>query len=192
MRIVLFGAPGSGKGTQAARLKTALGVAHISTGDLLRTEVAAGTELGRRAKVAMDQGKLVCDEIVLGMLEKRVALPDAQAGFILDGYPRNLAQAAALEALLERLGKPLDAALYLYVGEDLLFSRLAGRAHEEGRHDDHPETVRERLHVYRAQTAPLIAHFGELGQLHEIDGVGSVDEVTQRIRQALERVPSKT
>ena len=191
MRIVLFGAPGSGKGTQAALLKTALGVAHISTGDLLRTEVAAGTELGLRAKVVMDQGQLVCDEIVLGMLERRVAKPDAHGGFILDGYPRNLAQAAALEALLERLGKPLDAAIYLFVAEDLLFSRLAGRAHAEGRHDDHPDTVRERLQVYRAQTAPLIAHFGELGQLHQIDGVGSVDEVNQRIRQALARVSPK-
>jgi len=191
MRIVLFGAPGSGKGTQATLLEATLGVAHISTGDLLRREVAADTELGREAKAVMSQGRLVSDEIVLGMLERRVAQPDARAGFILDGYPRNLAQAAALEALLERLGKPLDAALYLYVGEDLLFQRLAGRANAEGRHDDHPETVRERLAVYRQQTAPLIAHFAELGQLYEIDGVGTVEEVTRRIRDTLARVPAQ-
>lgn len=191
MRIVLFGAPGSGKGTQATLLEATLGVAHISTGDLLRREVAAGTALGLEAKAVMSQGRLVSDEIVLDMLERRVAQPDAQAGFILDGYPRNLAQAAALEALLARLGKPLDAALYLYVGEELLFARLAGRAHAEGRHDDHPATVRERLRVYRQQTAPLIAHFAELGQLHELDGVGTVSEVTQRIRDTLARVPAQ-
>ena len=191
MRIVLFGAPGSGKGTQATLLERTLSVAHISTGDLLRREVAAGTSLGREAKATMALGQLVSDEIVLEMLERRVTQPDARTGFILDGYPRNLAQAAALEALLDRLGKPLDAALYLFVGEDLLFERLAGRAHAEGRHDDHPATVRERLAVYRHQTAPLIAHFRELGQLHEIDGVGSVDEVTARIRDTLSRVPAQ-
>jgi len=191
MRIVLFGAPGSGKGTQATRLQSALGVAHISTGDLLRTEVAAGTELGLQAKTVMAAGQLVSDSIVLDMLERRVAKPDASAGFILDGYPRNLAQAAALDALLERLGKPLDAAIYLYVAEDLLFERLAGRANAEGRHDDHPETVRERLRVYRQQTAPLIAHFGELGRLFEIDGVGTIEGVNARILETLARIPAR-
>ncbi len=191
MRIVLFGAPGSGKGTQATLIKSALDVAHISTGDLLRGEVAAGTELGLRAKSVMAEGRLVCDEIVLGMLERRVAQPDAASGFILDGYPRNLAQAAALEALLDRIGKPLDAAIYLYVPEQMLFDRLEGRAHAEGRHDDHPETVRERLRVYRQQTAPLIAHFRELGQLFEIDGIGEVETVNARIHDALARVPAR-
>lgn len=191
MRIVLFGAPGSGKGTQATLLKDSLGVAHISTGDLLRGEVAARTPLGLEAQAVMAAGQLVSDDIVLGMLERRIDQKDAAGGFILDGYPRNLAQAAALEALLERLGRPLDAALYLFVGEELLFERLAGRAHAEGRHDDRPETVRERLAVYRQQTAPLIAHFGDIGQLVEIDGCGSVEDVQTRIADALSPLKSK-
>jgi adenylate kinase len=185
MRIVFLGAPGSGKGTQATRLKSELDLAHISTGDMLRAEVAAGTELGRQAKVVMEAGKLVSDEILLGMLERRVAQPDAEHGFLLDGYPRNLAQCEALEELLARIGKPLDLALLLAVPNELLFERLAGRAQAEGRKDDHPETVRQRLDVYRQQTAPVVEHFRQLGELVEVDGVGSMDEVYARIVAAV-------
>ncbi len=181
MRIVLLGAPGSGKGTQAVRLKAQLGVAHVSTGDLLRAQVAAGTPLGLQAKAVMESGKLVSDEIVLGMLEDRLAQADAQPGFILDGYPRNLAQADALDGLLRRIGKPLDVAVLLEVDSELLFQRLAGRAQAEGRKDDNPETVRERLRVYAEQTAPVIGYYRERGKLAALDGVGTLDEVYARI-----------
>jgi adenylate kinase len=185
MRIVFLGAPGSGKGTQATRLKTELGLAHISTGDLLRAAVKAGTPLGLKAKAVMDRGQLVSDDIVLGMLEERVAQPDAKPGFILDGYPRNIAQCRALEALLERLGQPLDCAILLAVPEAMLFDRLAGRAKAEGRPDDDPSTVRERLRIYQEQTAPIVEHFRTEGLLIEVDGVGSMDDVDGRITGAV-------
>lgn len=185
MRIVFLGAPGSGKGTQAARLRTELKLAHISTGDLLRAAVRAGTPLGLQAKAVMDAGNLVSDDIVLGMLEERVAQSDCRGGFILDGYPRNLAQCEALERLLERIGQPLDVALLLSVPDELLFQRLAGRAQAEGRKDDNPETVRERLRVYRRETAPVIEHFRGRNALVEVDGVGTMDDVYARIAGAV-------
>jgi adenylate kinase len=185
MRIVFLGAPGSGKGTQATRLKGELGLAHISTGDLLRAAVAARTPLGLQAKAVMELGQLVSDDIVLGMLEERLAHADAKPGFILDGYPRNLAQCAALERLLARLRQPLDVAVLLSVPDGLLFERLAGRAQAEGRKDDTPETVRERLRVYQEQTAPVVAHFRERGALAEVDGVGTPDQVFSRIVSAV-------
>ena len=181
MRIVFLGAPGSGKGTQAARLRKELGFAHISTGDMLRAQVQAGTPLGKQAKAVMEAGQLVSDEILLGMLEQRVGEPDANKGFILDGYPRNLAQCEALEGLLTRIGQPLDIALLLAVPEQLLFERLAGRAQAEGRRDDNPDTVRQRLKVYQDQTAPVVQHFRQIDHLVEVDGVGSMDEVYSRI-----------
>ena len=143
MRLVLLGAPGSGKGTQAEILKNELGVPHISTGDLLRAAVKAGTPLGLKAKVVMDAGQLVSDDIVLGMLEERLEQPDAVAGFILDGYPRNVAQCSALEKLLARIGQPLEVAIKLEVPSELIVERIAGRAAAQGRKDDTPETVRE-------------------------------------------------
>jgi adenylate kinase len=185
MRIVLLGAPGSGKGTQATRLKEALGVAHISTGDLLRAQVAAGTDLGRAAKAVMEAGQLVSDDIVLGMLEARLGEADTARGFILDGYPRNLAQAEALDRLLIRIGQPLEHVVQLDVDEELLFQRLAGRAAAEGRKDDNPETVRQRLAVYGAQTAPVIDFYAARGALQRVDGVGAVEEVLRRILGAL-------
>ena len=185
MRLVLLGAPGSGKGTQAAMLKAELKVPHISTGDLLRAAVKAGTPLGVKAKAVMEAGKLVSDDIVLGMLEERLAQPDAAGGFILDGYPRNLAQCEALEALLARIRQPLDIAIKLKVPSELIVERIAGRAAAEGRKDDTPETVRERLRVYSEQTAPVAEHFAALGHLRIVDGVGEVDEVFKRILAAL-------
>lgn len=185
MRLVLLGAPGSGKGTQAAMLKAELKVPHISTGDLLRAAVKAGTPLGLKAKLVMEAGKLVSDDIVLGMLEERITQPDADGGFILDGYPRNLAQCEALEALLARIGQPLDVAIKLKVPSELIVDRIAGRAAAEGRKDDTPETVRERLRVYSEQTAPVAEHFAALGRLRIVDGVGEVDAVFKRIVDAL-------
>ena len=185
MRLVLLGAPGSGKGTQATRLKEHLKVPHISTGDLLRAEVAAGTPLGLEAKAIMARGDLLPDDVLLGMLEERFSRDDTRAGFILDGYPRNLAQAAALDALLQKLGTPFDAAVQLEVDNEQIIARLAGRAQAEGRADDSPDSVRHRLNVYDQQTAPVIAFYRDHDQLTVVDGVGSLDEVFDRIVKAI-------
>lgn len=185
MRLVLLGAPGSGKGTQAERLKQQLQVPHISTGDLLRAAVKAGTPLGLKAKTVMDAGQLVSDDIVLGMLEERLTQPDAARGFILDGYPRNLAQCAALESLLARLRQPLDVAVKLEVPSELIVERIAGRAAKEGRVDDTPETVRERLRVYAEQTEPVARHFEQIGKLRCVDGVGDLEDISRRVLDAL-------
>ena len=187
MRLVLLGPPGSGKGTQAARLKDTLGVPHISTGDLLRAEVAAGTPLGLQAKEVMARGDLVSDAILLGMLESRLGREDVAGGFILDGYPRNLAQAGALDGLLAKIGQPLDAVVQLDVGTDLLVERIAGRAAEQGRADDNPESVRQRLQVYNDSTAPVIDFYAAKGTLARVDGVGALDEVLARILAAIKR-----
>ena len=185
MRLVLLGAPGTGKGTQAARLKEYLRVPHISTGDLLRAEVAAGSPLGLQAKEVMERGELVSDDILLGMLRERFSREDTKSGFILDGYPRNLAQAAALDELLGSLGQKFDAAVQLTVDNEQIIERLAGRAKAEGRADDNPESVRKRLEVYDAQTAPVIEFYRQHGQLTVVDGVGSLDDVFARIVEAI-------
>ncbi len=185
MRLVLLGPPGSGKGTQAARLNDYLQVPHISTGDLLRAEVAAGSPLGMQAKEVMARGDFVSDEILLGMLEDRLARPDTANGFILDGYPRNQVQADALGALLKKIGQPMDYAVQLEVPTDLLVDRIAGRAAAEGRADDTPEVVRNRLEKYTSQTAPVIDYYRQHGQLTVVNGVGSLDEVFSRMVEAL-------
>ena len=187
MRLVLLGAPGSGKGTQAARLKADLNVPHISTGDMLRAAVAAGTPLGLKAKAVMDAGQLVSDDILLGMLEERLAQDDARNGFILDGYPRNLAQADALDHLLSRIGQPLDAVIKLEVPNEAIIGRCQIRFQAENRADDNPDTVRKRLGVYAEQTAPVADFYAKRGKLQIVDGVGELDEVTARIKRALER-----
>ena len=192
MRLVLLGAPGSGKGTQATRLKVALGVPHISTGDLLRAAVAADTPLGRKAKVVMEAGQLVSDDIVLAMLEERLAQADARAGFILDGYPRNLAQVQALDALLARTRQPLDAVIKLRVPNEAIIARTELRHRAEGRADDDPETVRKRLAVYAEQTAPVAEHYARAGTLRLVDGVGTLEDVSARIMAALSAAPVAT
>jgi adenylate kinase len=185
MRLVLLGAPGSGKGTQAGRLKAELGVPHISTGDMLRAAVAAGTPLGIKAKAVMDAGQLVSDDILLGMLEERLAQDDARNGFILDGYPRNLAQASALDEMLAKLGQPLDAVVKLEVPNEAIIERCELRFAAEGRADDNPDTVRRRLGVYADQTAPVADFYARRGKLQVVDGVGDLDQVTARVKRAL-------
>jgi len=184
-RLLLLGPPGAGKGTQAERLARALGIPQISTGDMLRAAVQAGTEVGRQAKAYMDRGDLVPDEVVIGVAEERLRQPDAQKGFILDGFPRTAAQAEALDALLERLGVRLERCVALRVGEDELVARLLNRAKLEGRSDDNEETIRNRMRVYREKTQPLIDHYAARGVLAEVDGEGDVDEVARRIEEAL-------
>jgi adenylate kinase len=185
MRIVLLGPPGSGKGTQAVLLKERLGVPHISTGDLLRAAVAAGSALGLKAKAAMDAGELVSDQLMLGLIEERMGSDDVKAGYILDGYPRNLAQARALDELLGRLEMPVQKALALAVDEEQIVARIAKRAEEEGRSDDSEAVVRNRLAVYREQTAPVTGYYESKGLLAEIDGIGSIEEIQQRLLDAL-------
>src|SRR5471032_272367 len=178
------------KGTQATLLKSELKVPHISTGDLLRAAVKAGTPLGLRAKAVMDTGKLVSDEIVLSMLEERLAAPDVGGGFILDGYPRNLVQCAALEDLLARLRQPLDIAIKLEVPDASILARCEQRFAAEQRPDDDPAIVRKRLDVYREQTAPVAEHFAQIGKLATVDGVGEIAVVFQRILAVLPREPA--
>jgi adenylate kinase len=189
MRLVLLGAPGSGKGTQATRLKNYLDVPHVSTGELLRAAVTAGTPLGLQAKGVMEAGGLVSDDVVLGMLEERLLMPDTRNGFILDGYPRNLVQANALTGLLTKLNQPVDIAVQLDVDTEILVERLAGRAKDEGRADDSPDAVRKRLGVYQSQTAPVVDFYRNLGKLAHLNGVGSLDEVFTRITEALAGTP---
>ena len=185
MRLVLLGPPGSGKGTQATRLKEKLGIAHISTGDMLRAEIAAGTELGKQAKTVMDAGNLVSDDILLGMLESRLTQADVAKGFILDGYPRNLAQADALDHLLTKIGQPLDAVVKLEVPNEVIIGRCEIRFAAEHRRDDDPAVVRDRLKVYAEQTAPVADFYARRGKLQVVDGVGELDEVTARVKRAL-------
>jgi len=185
MRIVLLGPPGSGKGTQAALLVEQLGVPHISTGALLRDAAERGTELGLKAKALSDKGELVSDGDMAGILEERLSHDDVSNGYILDGYPRNLAQAETLTVLLERLEQPVEEAILIDVDADQIIKRIAKRAKEEGRADDTEETVRNRLRVYAEQTAPVADYYAERGLLTRVLGDGTVDEIFQRLLSIL-------
>jgi adenylate kinase len=212
VRIVMLGAPGSGKGTQAQRLQQDHKLPQVSTGDLLRRAVADKTPLGLKAKAAMDAGELVSDEIVLGMIRERLKQPDAKAGFILDGFPRNLAQADSLNAVLAELGLALDCAVLMDVDFDVLMKRLTGRrtcsktgqvlniyfsppaeleaCRKAGgelvqRDDDNEATIGNRLKVYESQTAPLVDYYSKRGMLKKVDATGAVDDVYARLTSAL-------
>lgn len=215
MRIVLLGAPGSGKGTQADKISAKYRIPHVSTGDLLREALASGTPLGLQAKAAMDAGQLVSDEIVMGIIRERLRLADARKGCVLDGFPRNMAQGQALDLMLRDLNQPLDCAVLLEVDFDLLMQRLAGRRSCENcgatyniytnpprldeqcdrcgaplrhRADDNEVTVNNRLKVYDAQTRPLIEFYRKQGRLETVDGVGEVDEVFRRLLTVLDPI----
>ena len=182
IRVVFLGAPGAGKGTQAERISKKYNVPHISTGDILRSAVKEGTELGKLAKSYMDKGDLVPDEVIIGIIKERLSQEDVrERGFILDGFPRTLKQAEALDLMLEELGMPLDKVIYLNVDDEEIVKRLLAR----GREDDTEEVIRKRLKVYREQTAPLIDYYSEKCILVEIYGVGEIDEITRKIEEAL-------
>jgi adenylate kinase len=218
MRLVLLGAPGSGKGTQAQRLRDEKGIPQISSGDLLRDAVARGTDLGKRAKAAMDAGELVSDEIVLGLIRERLGRADTAGGFILDGYPRNVAQAGALDVVLRELGKPIDAVVLMDVDAKVLMKRLTGRRtcpncgkvfnvysspSAKGdrcdacpdapelvqRADDREEVIENRLKVYDSQTAPLIAHYRNLGLLKVVNADAPVAQVYEDFLEAAGGAP---
>lgn len=213
MRIVLLGAPGSGKGTQSKLLVEKYKIPQISTGDLLRAAVSAGTELGKKAKATMDAGQLVSDDIVLGMIQERLTKPDAKAGFILDGFPRNIPQAQSLDALLARMGQPLQLALLVDVDNEVLIKRLTGRrtcgscgqmyniyftpaktagkcdkcgGELQHRSDDNEATIRNRLQVYEGQTAPLISYYKAQGKLRTVRGVGNISDIFKSVTDIVE------
>ena len=188
MRLILLGPPGAGKGTQAQRLVERHEIVQLSTGDMLRAAVAAGTEIGLKAKAIMDRGDLVPDEVVVGIIKDRIEKTDAQNGFILDGFPRTVGQAEALEEMLKEKGLKLDAVVEIKVDEDILLSRIEKRAGETPggpRADDNAEALKKRLAVYREQTAPLVDYFRSKGLLRTVDGMKSIEEVSRSIDAAL-------
>jgi adenylate kinase len=188
-RLVLLGPPGAGKGTQAKALADRLGVPAISTGDIFRANVAGGTPLGREAQAYMDRGDYVPDSVTNAMVRARIAEPDAKAGFLLDGYPRTVAQVEELDGMVAFTGHRLDAVIALTVDEDAIVERLLQRAETDGRADDTEAVIRRRLEVFSEQTAPLAAAYRERGLLSEVDGIGSVAEVTARLLAALDVPP---
>ncbi len=184
MRIVFIGPPGAGKGTQADFIVKTYKAAHLSTGDMLRAARDAGTDVGKEADKYMSAGQLVPDKVIVGIIAQRLLGPDCQDGYLLDGFPRTIAQAEALDAMLAEKNTPLDVALELRVGEEELFERLAGR----GRGDDTPEVIRRRLVAYRRQTKPLLKYYTEKNLLVTVDGLGSVEEVFGRVKGELDKI----
>lgn len=191
MRLILLGPPGAGKGTQAARLVDKHGLVQLSTGDMLRAAVAAGTEVGLKAKAVMESGGLVSDDIVIGIVSDRIDQPDCANGFILDGFPRTVAQAEALDPMLAQKNLPLTAVIELIVDEDALLARMENRVKEtvaaggQVRKDDNPETFRQRLDAYKEQTAPLSHFYAASNRLQTVDGMAQIDEVTAQIERIL-------
>lgn len=183
MRIVIFGPPGAGKGTQGVRLAEKLKIKHLATGDMLRSEVTAGSELGKLAKQYMDRGDLVPDDVIINMIRSHLTGGD---GMVLDGFPRTVTQAKALDEALGQANMPLDKSIYFKVDRDELVNRLTNRAAEQGRSDDTPETINRRMDVYTEQTSPVLDYYSSSDRVIEIDGTGTPDEVFQRLLTAVE------
>lgn len=185
MNIILLGPPGGGKGTQGEILSKRLGAPRVSTGDLLRAAVKNGTPLGQKAQSFMDQGLLVPDDVILGLIEEVLGSEQARAGMIMDGFPRTTAQAEKVDALLKERKMQIDKVLNFDVADGELVRRMKGRAAQEGRSDDTPEAFQKRLAVYREQTAPLIDYYRKRGRLADVPGIGTIEEISDRVRKAL-------
>jgi adenylate kinase len=188
LNLVLFGPPGAGKGTQAHVLVQTYGLTHLSTGDLLRSEVAAQTPLGIQAKAIMDEGRLVDDAIVIGMIENKLKSTPDTKGFIFDGFPRTVKQAEALDAMLSQNDQQIAGMVAIDVNRDELVARLLRRAQVEGRSDDNEETISKRLKEYTEKTMPVAQYYQSQGKYHEVDGIGEIESITQRIQQAVGQI----
>lgn len=187
MNIILFGPPAAGKGTQAKRLVDRKGMVHLSTGDMLRAAIASGSPLGVKVKGVLDRGELVSDDIVIALIEERLPEAKAKGGAIFDGFPRTTAQAEALDAMLAKNGQAVDRVVRLKVDDKALVERIAGRFAESGRSDDNPETFKVRLAAYNDQTAPLLPYYRGQGKLVEIDGMASIEAVSETLEAALQQ-----
>lgn len=187
MNLILFGPPAAGKGTQAKRLVDNRRMVQLSTGDMLRAAIASGSELGKRVSGIMQRGELVSDDIVIALIEERLPEAEAAGGAIFDGFPRTLAQAQALDIMLERRGSRIDQVVRLKVDDAALMQRVAGRFAESGRPDDNPESFKVRLGAYNDQTAPLLPYYENQGKLTEVDGMGTIDQVAAAIDKALDK-----
>jgi adenylate kinase len=181
VNILVLGPQGSGKGTQAKRISAAHGVPHVSTGDMFRAAIAAGTELGRRVEPILASGELVPDELTVALIRERLGQDDAAAGFVLDGFPRNLVQAEELDTMLAGIGRPLDLVLFFDLDDATATERMLGRAADEGRADDTPEVIARRLAIYHEQTEPVVGRYRQAGTLRTLDAAASIDEVFAQI-----------
>ncbi|HET6683132.1 MAG TPA: adenylate kinase [Gaiella sp.] len=186
MNVLVLGPQGSGKGTQAARLSEDHGIPHVSTGEMFRAAIEAGTDLGRRVEPILAAGDLVPDDLTVSLIRARLAEPDAERGFVLDGFPRNLAQAEGLDAMLAEIGRELDAVLLFDISDDVSVERLRGRSEEEGREDDTPEAIARRLEIYHEQTEPVVERYRTTGKLVPLHAERSIEQVANEIAEALE------
>ena len=185
MKLLIMGPPGVGKGTQASHIKSKLNIAHLSTGDILRTEIEKKTDTGVQAKLYMDAGKLVSDQVLLDIIQDRIKNHDCDGGYLLDGFPRTLPQAVGLEKIMESINHTLDRVISLTADEDELVERLIKRGAESGRSDDTPDVIRNRQKIYWEQTAPLLDFYQKKGILKDVDGLGEISEITERILTVL-------
>lgn len=191
MDVLILGPQGSGKGTQAKRIGAEYGIAHISTGDMLRAAIAAGAPLGLRVQPILESGRLVPDGLMVDLIRERLGQPDAEAGFVLDGFPRTLPQAEALDEMFSEIGRGLSVVLELQLDDETCFERMLGRAQAEGRTDDTPELIRRRLDIYHEQSEPVVEHYRATGRLIGIHGDRSVDEVFAEIEDAIEQAAAR-
>jgi adenylate kinase len=188
VNLLVLGPQGAGKGTQAKRIAAEYGIPHIATGDMFRAAIAAGSELGKQVEPILASGKLVPDEITIALIRERLGEEDARQGFVLDGFPRNLPQSEALDAMLEEIGRSLDAILFLDLSDDVATERMLKRATEENRADDTPAVIAERLRTYHEQTEPIVEHYRVTGRLVPLHGDRTIDEVWAEIQETLDRV----